>query len=158
MSALKIEEWIKSLGQTHEELLLKSLIPDGELIELFPGIDELFLEPEAGVEIRFWEETDRFESLSITLIKTTPSTIEYKGELPHPYSPSMTQSDVHALLGEPLESSGPIKMPEPMGQTGGWESYHLDPAIYPNTKIMFSYLESMRVSSLVFTLIDKGRE
>lgn len=158
MSASKTEEWIKSLGQTHEELLSKLLIPDTELIELFPGIDELYLEPEIGVSMSFREETERFESLHFALRKTIPSIIEYKGNLPVPYRKNMTQSDVRALFGEPFKASGPIKLPEPIGLTGGWESYHLDPAIYPNKKVVFRYSASMNVNTLVFTLIDKGRE
>lgn len=158
MNALKIEELIKNLGQTYEDLLLKSLIPDEELIEIFPGVDELYIQPEEGVEMSFWAETERFESLYITLLKTPISTIEYRGELPAPYSLNMTQSTAHALFGEPFESSGPTKLPEPTGKTGGWESYRLDPVLYPNSKVGFRYLTSMNVNTLVFTLIDKGRE
>lgn len=36
-------------------------------------------------------------------------------------------------------------MPEPMGQTGGWESYPLDPAIYPGKKVVFQYAASMEL-------------
>jgi len=156
MNASKVSEWIKCLGQDYETLLSNDIIPPDELIELFPGIDELYLEPDIGVSMSFREETLRFESLFITLIKTTPSTVEYKGEVPVPYRLEMTQSYVRALFGEPLESSGPIRMPEPMGQTGGWDSYRLDPVVYPNKTVMFQYTASMQVDTLVFTLIDTG--
>jgi hypothetical protein len=82
----------------------------------------------------------------------------YEGELPKPYISMMTQSDVRNLFGESLEFRGPIKMPGPMGQTGGWESYPLDPAVYPGKKVVFQYTATMEVKTLVFTLIDKGHE
>jgi hypothetical protein len=45
-----------------------------------------------------------------------------------------------------------------MGQTGGWESYQLDPTSYPNVKAVFQYTAAMQVKTLVFTLIDKGHD
>jgi len=156
MNASKVKMLIDSLGLTHTELIEKSIVPDDDLLELFPGIDELYLEPEVGVELSFWEETECFESLHFTLQKTTPSTVEYKGELPAPYSLKMNHSMVRELFGEPLEYSGPVIMPEPMGRTGGWEYYALDPVLHPDKKVLFKYLESMEVSSIVFTLVDVG--
>lgn len=156
MNADKITLWIDYLGKTHTQLLADSAISDEQLIELFPGIDELYLEPETGVAMTFRRDGMRYKALTITLQKTTPSTREYAGNLPSPYSLRMSQSDVHRLLGEPSEYSGPVRMPEPVGQTGGWEYYHLDPEIYPNHRIQFQYLESMEVKAIVFSLIDKS--
>ncbi|CAN1601877.1 protein of unknown function [Pseudomonas mediterranea] len=48
-------------------------------------------------------------------------------------------------------------MPLPIGGTGGWESYLLNPKLYPDKKVVFQYTQDMRVETLVFTLIDKGR-
>ncbi|KWT11714.1 DUF6392 family protein [Pseudomonas tremae] len=157
MSALMIETWISNLGRTYGELVSKSLVHDDGLIELFPGIDELYLEPQLGLSMSFWAETERLESICITLLKSTPSTVAYTGELPAPYRQLTHQTTVRALLGEPLESSGPVKLPEPMGITGGWEYYSLSPETYPNTRLQIQYLESMDVNAIVFSLIDKGR-
>jgi hypothetical protein len=155
MSASIINTWITFLGGTSDDLLSNYLIPNDDFIELFSGIDELYLTPEIGISMSFRADTRRFQGLCITLRKSTPSTVEYTGELPRPYSLRMNQSDVHALLGKPLEYSGPVRMPQPMGQTGGWEYYQLDPDVYPNVKIQFQYLESMEVHAIVFTLINK---
>nr|WP_263596467.1 hypothetical protein [Pseudomonas fluorescens] len=87
-----------------------------------------------------------------------PEIIVYTGELPPPYSSKMTQAGVHSIFGQPMESRGPIKMPKPMGQTGGWESYPLDPVMYPGKKVVFQYTAAMEVKTLVFTLIDKGHD
>lgn len=157
MSAQLINAWISVLGVDHDDHLTRDLISDHDFIEIFPGDNALYLEPLVGISMSFWAETERFESLRITLLKSTPSTVEYTGSLPEPYSLRMNQAKAHAILGKPLEYSGPIRMPEPMGQTGGWESYALDPSIYPNVRLQLQYLESMEVSAIVFTLIDNGR-
>lgn len=158
MNAIKLETLIRSLGRTHEELLAESVIPDDELIELFPDIDELYLEPEPGISMNFWTDTGRFELFSITLIASLPECTEYKGELPAPYAPTMNQSTIHSLFGEPLEFSGPFTLPGETQQYGGWESFLLDPTVHPNTKVYFGYLESMEIYSIGFALVDRGHE
>lgn len=154
MSISKIEIWINSLGRSYEDLLAQEIIPDQPLLELFSGIDRLYLEVETGISLSFWAETERFEELYITLKKTTPSTVEYKGELPKPYSLEMSQSSVHAIFGEPYKSQAPIKMPQPMGQAGGWESYRLDSVMFPGIEVVFQYTAEMQVDTLVFALVD----
>lgn len=158
MDRNNIHQWISRLGQFHDVLQKTGVITDQPLIELFPGIDEVFLVPESGLELVFWAETKRYESLFITLIKTTPSTIEYKGELPPPYTKNMIKSDVRTIFGEPTESSGPITMPDPVGKIGGWDCYHLDSIAFPNKKVFFSYTRDLKVDSLSFTLIDKDHD
>ncbi len=158
MDATTIEHWIKKLGQLYDALVAEGNIPNQSLDELYPGRDWLTILPASGLELSFWAETQRFEKLFITLLDAMPGVPVYKGELPKPYTSEMTQSDVHALFTTPLELKGPIKMPQPMGQTGGWESYRLDPAKHPNIKVVFQYTAAMQVKTLVFTLIDKDHD
>jgi hypothetical protein len=158
MDAITIDRWIKGLGQSYRVLVENSVIPNMPLQELYSGRDWLDISPVPGVEFSFWAETSRLEKVFITRMETMPGITVYEGGMPEPYEKAITQSDVHALLGEPTESRGPIKMPQPMGQTGGWESYPLDPAVHPGKKVVFQYTAAMEVKTLVFTLIDKGHE
>lgn len=158
MDAKTIERWIKSLGRSYDALVADGVIPNQPLQELYEGRDRLHIEPEPGLALSFWAGTKRLETLFITLVKTTPSTIEYKGELPKPFISAMTKSGVHSNFGEPMESKGPVKMPQPMGMTGGWDSYRLDPVTHPNIKLIFKYTATMQVKTLVFTLIDTGHD
>ncbi|UVL41856.1 DUF6392 family protein [Pseudomonas sp. B21-040] len=157
MIKAELDRLIKSLGEKYPVLKQAGVIP-GPLTELYPGRDLLSFKFEGGLSLNFWRETLRFEIFFVTLRKTMPSTTEYRGELPDPYFSLMTQSDVRAIFGTPVESMGPIKMPQPMGQTGGWDAYPLDQDIYPGKKVMFQYAADMQVNTLVFTLIDKERE
>lgn len=156
MKAFELEMLVQRIGSQYEVLVSEGILPDQPLTEMYEGRDRLEFEPEPGIELGFWRETGRFETLFVTLIRTTPLTSKYKGELPAPYVSEMTQADVHAIFGEPMASKGPIKMPVPIGMTGGWESYPLDPELHPGKKIVFQYTQDMRVKTLVFTLIDKG--
>lgn len=119
MDAVKVMELIAGVGRTYKSLLASGIIPAQSLVELYPGCDRLDLEVEDGVELTFWYETKILDSLFFTLMEAMPTTVKYKGKLPAPYRMAMTQSDVHALFGQPMESRDPIKMPEPVGQTGG---------------------------------------
>ena len=156
MNVFEFEVLIERIGTSHEVLVGQGVLPDQTLTEMYEGRDRLELELEPGIELEFWRETRRLETLFVTLIRTTPSTKEYKGELPALYMAQMTQSDVHAMFGKPMASKGPIKMPVPIGMTGGGDSYPLDPERYPGKKVIFQYTQDMRVKTLVFTLIDKG--
>ncbi|MHA6235712.1 DUF6392 family protein [Pseudomonas fluorescens group sp. PF-69] len=158
MDAAKVMELIAGVGRTYKSLMASGIIPAQSLVELYPGSNRLDLEVEDGVELTFWYETKVLDSLFFTLKETMPTTVRYKGDLPAPYRMAMTQSDVHALFGQPMESRGPIKMPEPMGQTGGWESYLLDPVVFPGKKVVFQYTAAMEVKTLVFTLVDKDHD
>ncbi|MGF6090828.1 DUF6392 family protein [Pseudomonas sp. 18173] len=158
MNAEKIESWILNLGLSSDELIARGVVFNEEPQALYPEADLLDLDLEVGVSLSFWAESNRLETLFITLKKTMPGILEYKGDLPLPYTLDMTQADVQAIFGNPMDSRGPIKMPHPMGQTGGWESYLLDQNIYPGKKVVFQYTAEMKVKTLVFTLVDKGRE
>lgn len=156
MNESKIESWIKSLGQTHEYLLSESLVSDDELVEVFPGDDQVYLQPEKGISMTFRDEDGTFESFCITLIKVFPEEQEYSGDLPDPYTSKMNKLSVHSLFGVPSESSGPAKVPNPVGLTGGWDAYPLDQVLYPNSKVTFHYLESTQVDYIAFSLVNKS--
>ncbi|HBO3041448.1 TPA: hypothetical protein L4Q92_000182 [Pseudomonas aeruginosa] len=158
MDAATIERWILSLGRPYDTLVAEGIIPNLPLQELYKGRDWLDIEPGDGLELSFWAETKRLEAVYITLLKTTPSTVPYQGELPKPFTPMMSQAEVRANFGEPMASKGPVKMPQPMGMTGGWDAYRLDPATHRNMKLVLQYTADLRVDTLVFTLIDKGHD
>jgi hypothetical protein len=157
MNAKIIEGWIKSLGQPYDTLVVKGLIPSQPLQELYKGRDWLDIEPASGLELSFWAQTKRFERLFITLLSTVEGCTEYKGELPKPFAPVMSQPGVRATFGEPMESQGLTKLPLNT-MVGGFDAYRLDPDTHPNMKVSFQYTTTMQVKTLVFSLIDRGHD
>ncbi|PTT32199.1 DUF6392 family protein [Pseudomonas sp. HMWF021] len=155
MKSLKISELIAGVGLRFGALVTQGLLDEQPLVELYPGCDLQDLEIENGLELTFLAESKKLESVFITLVKTMPMTVIYEGDLPAPFKSVMTQTDVHAIFGAAMETRGPIKMPKPMGQTGGWESYLLDQNTYPGKKVVFQYTADMQVKTLVFTMVEK---
>jgi hypothetical protein len=157
MDAKTIERWIKSIGRPYDALVAEGVIPNQPLTELYKGRDWLTVKPGNGLELSFWAENRCLETFHIVLLKTMEGMTEYKGELPKPFVPVMAQSGVRTTFGEPMESKGPTKLPLNT-MIGGWDAYRLDPATHPNTKLIFTYAETMQVKTLTFTLIDTGHD
>ncbi|MHC8286103.1 DUF6392 family protein [Pseudomonas sp. XS1P51] len=111
MDAITIGRWIKGLGQSYRALVESSVIPNMPLQELYSGRDWLDISPVPGVEFSFWAETSRLEKVFVTCMETMPGITIYEGGMPEPYEKLITQSDVHALFGEPMESEAPSKCP-----------------------------------------------
>jgi len=87
-------------------------------------------------------------------MKTTPSTQVYAGELPAPFSARMTQGTVRADFGRPTASKGPIKMPAPLGETGGWDAFRLDERTNKNARVTMQYTKDLIVDALTFSVDD----
>lgn len=151
MKLNELEKIVGSLGRSHADLVADQIIPDLVLREIYPGSERLYITLEQGLELDFLPEDKIFIELFITLKKTTPSTKPYNGDLPEIFFPEMDQEMVVDLFGEPVVSKGPIRMPEPIGQTGGWASYIYDDAMFPGVKLIFQYTAEMEVDTVVFS-------
>lgn len=157
MSQTIVETYIKALGKRYESLLAEGFFPSADPWKIFDDDDQFSLSIEDGLSLTFNESTRFLESIFVTLIKTTPSTSVYTGVLPDAFAPRMSRSGVQKNFGDPAASKGPVKMPQPMGMTGGWDSYMLDRATYPKAKIVFHYTADLFVSTLVFARTDEDR-
>ena len=153
MKASKVVQLIKSLGENYSSLVAHGLIPDSPLEEIYKGRDHLHFSLEPGVGLSFDAETS-FKKLFITLMKSTPSTRVYAGELPAPFSAQMTQGTVRTDLGQPDASRGPTKMPAPLGETGGWDTYRLDERTNKNARVTMQYTKDLIVDALTFSVDD----
>ncbi|MDU9390193.1 DUF6392 family protein [Pseudomonas sp. zfem002] len=160
MSANLITRWTLSLGRTFQGLVREGLLVDGPL---FPssaeGVnEEMICEPVAGVEFWFWQETMRLDRIVITLTARISGISVYKGELPEPFAHGMNQAEVREKLGQPYRSMGEVKLPLPIGLTGGWDAYRLASSTHPNAEVVIQYLSDKSVCGLAFRLIDKGHD
>lgn len=149
MNERQVESLIRGLGLHYDELNVEGVLTQGELVGL-EGLDWLVLDPEPGVEISFHADSKVFFRVNFSLRKTFPEEDIYLGELPEPFRLNMAQSEMHGVLGAPAYSSGPIKMPQPIGQTGGWESFSLDQKRFPDVMAVLQYTEQLEVCGLVF--------
>jgi hypothetical protein len=157
MDAQTITHWVKNLGRHYEILVTEGAIPDAPLSELYTGRDWLTLKPGKGLELLFWAQTKRLETLNIVLLTTMEGMTSYEGELPEPFLPVMDQSSVRAAFGPPMASKGFTRLPLNTA-IGGWDAYLLDPGMAPNTKLILTYADTMQVKTLTFTLVDRGHD
>ncbi len=150
MKIAELETLIGHLGKSHADLIALGAVPDAPLLQVFPESEIFFFEPEEGVEMSFSPGDKIFTRLFITLKETTPSTIEYEGELPAGLTMDMNKTMAHEIFGAPKSTHSPVKLPKPTGWTGGWDIYNYDGNKFPGVELIFKYRADMVVETLVF--------
>lgn len=160
MDAVTITRWIKNLGRPYGALVAENIIPNQPLTPLISGSvsEESIQSPAPGVKLWFWAETKQLEKVMITLIQSVDGQAVYAGELPAPFTLNMDQAGVRALLGTPMESKGPVKLPGGLGMRGGWDAYRLQEKTHNNARVGFSYTADMKVKTLTFALLNPGHD
>lgn len=156
MNAQQLESYLRNLGVSHDELVAKGIVSSGKFIEVYPGAWTVYLEPVPGLTLSFWAEDKKFESLIFSLAETSTSKIVYQEKLPEPYARCVTRENALEILGEPVESKGPFKMPQPMGEVGGWDKFSLVGRQYPGLVIIVKYDVAMKVVGLAFAVAKTG--
>jgi len=155
MISENMERLIKNLGCSYDALIANNLIERLPLQSLYEADNSLEIEPAPGIELIFWPETLRFEVIYIRLEDEENNGINvFKGKLPEPFGSFSVQADVHRMLGTPAFSKSTLEL-QGTGLTG-WDTYQLDQKFHPAALIEFQYTKSMRLSSLVFSLIDRS--
>lgn len=159
MDATAINRLVRGLGRTYEELLADGVIPNTALKPSFESDEneDLIQSPEPGIELWFGADTRRLERILFTLTKVVEGETAYTGELPAPFTHQMDRASVRAMLGEPYESKGAVKIPLP-GGVGGWDAYRLGKATHPRARVIAQYSGDMSVNTLAFNLLDLSHD
>ncbi|ROL76877.1 pyocin immunity protein [Pseudomonas protegens] len=158
MDAAKIRRLIQGMGLTYEEL-----VAQGESIEpptgkLYDEFEWLTVVVEPGLMLDFWEDSLALEKVLIELMPPEEGRSFYSGELPAPFSRSMTHADIRELLGTPLRSGE--RRPSADGQCtlNAWESYRLPEHLHPSARVGFVYNADMQIKVLSFDLLEPHRD
>ncbi|KAF0862280.1 DUF6392 family protein [Pseudomonas sp. LD120] len=158
MDVATISRLVQGMGLTYEEL-----VAQGESIE--PPTDKLYDEfewltviVEPGLTLDFWEDSLALEKVLIELMPLEAGRSFYSGELPDPFSRSMTRTDIRNLLGTPLRSWE--RRPSADGQhtLNAWESYHLPGHLHPSARVGFVYNADLQIKVLSFDLLEPQRD
>lgn len=159
MKAMTLIKLVDGLGQTYDGLIAEGLIPPKQLKPLLDTPDniDLIQNPVPGVKLWFRKETGKLEKVMVTLIQTVGQKV-YTGELPLPFKPGMNQSMVRRLLGAPVSSREPAKLPAGLGVRGGSDTFNLDAHRHPNTQVTLGYLENTEVNNICFSLKHREHE
>jgi hypothetical protein len=156
MDSATINRWIKNLGTSYDALIENEVITNLPLVELYEDSKSLEVEPAFGVELSFWAETQRFEAVHIILGGEREDGLPiYEGELPLPYSATMTQSEARNALGEPMFTKTPLQL-HGLDDIWGWDTYQVNIKLHPAAQVDLQYTEDMRIKRLIFSLFDRN--
>jgi len=156
MNTQQLQSYLLNLGKFHADLVANDVVPADHLMEIYPDSWTVYLKPSPGLELCFWAEDKRFESVILSLAETTISKVVYTQGLPEPYASCVTREAALTVFANPVESKGPFKMPLPMGQVGGWDKFSLEGQGHPGLVVIFSYDVHMNVKRLSFALAKSG--
>ncbi|BAQ78121.1 DUF6392 family protein [Pseudomonas sp. St29] len=158
MDAATISRLVQGMGLTYEEL-----VAQGESIErptgkLYDEFEWLTVIVEPGLMLDFREDSLALEKVLIELMPLEQGRSFYSGELPAPFSRSMTRTDIRELLGTPLRSGE--RKPSADGQRtlNAWESYRLAEHLHPGARVGFVYSVDGRIKVLSFDLLEPKRD
>lgn len=154
MNAQKLDSYLKKLGKSQDELIREDGSWLTEFIEVYPGALSVYLRPAPGLNLRFWAEDKRFESVIISIASTATSKTVYQHKLPQPFDSCITREQTLKILGDPVDSKGPFMMPLPMGKVGGWDKFDL--AGHAGLVVIVKYDVALNVIGLSFALKESG--
>jgi hypothetical protein len=154
MNAQELDSYLSGFGKSHGELVAEGVLPSGDLLEIYDGSLTVYREIYPGMYFNFWAEDQKFESLILARAETATSKDIYYESLPEPYSGCTTREATLKLLGEPIQSKGPRKMPSPLGDSGGWDRFEV--VGYEELDVLFRYDVALNVVHLAFGLKVSG--
>lgn len=157
MNSAALERCIHNLGASYDLLVTIGVIPNLPLQNLYDGNESLVVDAEDGLELLFHIETKRLEEIVITLgMGLGKDQPVYLGEMPKRYSSMTTQANVHAILGQPLESRGRLDIPAHRITMGGWDTYQVPASLHEAVFVDFQYNEDLSIDRITFALIARN--
>ncbi|MBC3411128.1 hypothetical protein HU720_07410 [Pseudomonas sp. SWRI51] len=149
---IELNAYLEHLGKTHVELIEHGVLDDSRLIEVYPGSLTLYRQPQAGLDLAFLAETKQLESVMYTLRKLVPEDVLFTGNLPEPYASCKKLDDVRDRFGAPHVSKGPLRLPDPLGEVGGWDGYTMTCEGREHLRVVFKYDADLTVFCISFGL------
>lgn len=158
MDAATIRRLIQGMGLTYEELVAQGESIERPTDKLYDEFEWLTVVVEPGLMLDFWEDSLALEKVLIELMPLEEGRSFYSGELPAPFSRSMTHADIRELLGTPLRSGE--RRPSADGQymLNAWESYRLPEHLHPSARVGFVYSVDLTIKVLSFDLLEPQRD
>ncbi|QBF24349.1 hypothetical protein EXN22_01135 [Pseudomonas tructae] len=147
MIKLTVHEWIARLGTHRDELVDQGILPDRPLDYLFYGHDTLSVVVEPGLELGFSASPEVLSCIHVTILSTLSNELPYSGELPERLQDVLTQK---AVGRAPYRSQPAVRMPLPLGETGGWDAFIYDGTRSPSVSVMLQYTNDLNVCDMAF--------
>ncbi|MDD1016161.1 DUF6392 family protein [Pseudomonas rubra] len=150
MIKLTVHDWIARLGTHRDELVDQGILPDRPLDYLFYGHDTLSVVVEPGLELGFSASPEVLTCVHVTLLSTLPNELPYGDKLPGRLQDVLTQKAAGNMLGAPYRSQPAVRMPLPLGETGGWDAFIYNGTRSPSVSVMLQYTNDFNVCDMAF--------
>ncbi|NBF01621.1 pyocin immunity protein [Pseudomonas sp. Fl5BN2] len=158
MDAATISRLVQGMGLTYEQLLAQGASIERPTDKIYDEFEWLTVFVEPGLVLDFWEDNLVLEKVIIDVLPLEEGRRFYTGELPAPFSRTMSRADIRALLGTPLQSEERRPSADGQRMLNAWESYRLPANLHPKARVGFSYSTDMRIKNLSFTLLEPQRD
>lgn len=145
-----IDFWIERLGHPHASLVTLGHFPDIPLEVVFMGQESETATPQPGLELEFSTEPLILKCVHVNVIRTIPQDQPYQGTLPGRLQGLTTRKEVTERFGPSSMSQPPLRMPSPLGDTGGWDVFAWENTNNVPTFVMFQYNTELQVCDLAF--------
>ena len=154
MNLKNIEKIIRNLGYPYEALVSNEIIDNLPLVQEYEDAETLELTLVPGLELIFWADTEVLEMIYINLDRMNNGIRAYQGALPKHLVGIETRTEAHSNLGKPMFSKSNIELQG----TGykGWDTYQLDTKMHPAALLEIQYVEDMKISKILISLMDKN--
>ncbi|WP_152645381.1 hypothetical protein [Pseudomonas sp. 10-1B] len=150
MSQSTLEAWIERLGQQHSTLVANNDLSASPLAFVFIGQESETATPLPGLELEFSAGPLVLECVHVNLISRICQEQTYQGMLPDRLQGLSTRTEARDRLGPRRSSQPPLRMPLPLGDTGGWDVFAWKNTNNAPISIMCQYNTKLQVCDLAF--------
>lgn len=148
-----MENLIRSLGQTYQELTYKKLIDGPFPRKLYESDESLEINLTSDIELVFCEDDLAFEMIVIDMESYSNNPLASANKLPTPLDSIHDKNDVRAKLGEPISSKTSLELHGT--DFYGWDSYQLENKLHPEAILDIQYNSQMKIRNLIISLMNK---
>lgn len=150
MNRTTVDTWIERIGHSHASLVTLGHLPNIPLKFIFLGQESETATPLPGLELEFSTEPLILKCVHVNVIRTIPQDQIYQGTLPDRLQGLATRKEVTERFGPSPMSQPPLRLPSPLGDTGGWDVFTWENTNNAPTFVMFQYNTELQVCDLAF--------
>jgi hypothetical protein len=154
MDQKEIEKLIRNLGYHYSAMVTNQIIGESQPVHHYDDEDTAEILLDNGIELVFWSETMRFESILLSMQSTRARSSRLKDVLPNPLNLVHSREDALKHLGTPILSKSPLELIAL--EMFAWDLYQLKDNLHPEATLEIQYDKAMAVHTIIISLMDKN--
>lgn len=154
MDQKEIEKLIRNLGYHYSAMVTNQIISESQPVHHYDDEDTAEVLLDNGIELVFWSETMRFESIVLSMQSTQARSSGLKDILPEPLNLVCSREDALKHLGAPVFSKSPLELVAL--EMFAWDLYQLKDSLHPEATLEIQYDKQMAVKTIIISLMDKN--